>query len=333
MVFCEVQVTLAHGGKKLLGFALDAVELAFPVSHAVERGGAVEIENEGDIGKKVSDGEGVDAGGVLDRNAAGDALIDSGRVEETVADHDAAGLEGGLDFFPHELGAARGKEQEFGLWNESFAFRRVLEKVADRLPGGGATGLADEERVMAGLAEFVGQKRDLGGFPATLRAFKCDEKTLARHFERSALIFAAFHFSKAGMNHWLVKQEPDSYPWEQFVRDGGTAWTGVRNFQARNHLRAMAPGDRVLYYHSVTGKAVVGLSEVARSAYSDPTATEGDWSCVDLKPLRALQRPVTLEQIKAAPALAEIALLRQSRLSVMPVAKAEFEAILALSKK
>jgi len=135
------------------------------------------------------------------------------------------------------------------------------------------------------------------------------------------------------MNHWLVKQEPDSYPWAQFVRDGGTAWTGIRNFQARNNLRAMAAGDRVLYYHSVTGKAVVGVAEVVRTAYPDPTATEGDWSCVDLKPVRPLARPVTLDEIKTEPALAGVALLRQSRLSVMPLAKAEFETILALSKK
>jgi predicted RNA-binding protein with PUA-like domain len=135
------------------------------------------------------------------------------------------------------------------------------------------------------------------------------------------------------MNHWLVKQEPTSYPWEQFVHDGGTAWTGVRNFQARNHLRAMRPGDRVLYYHSVVGKEVVGLAEVARAAYPDPTATEGDWSCVDLKPVRALERAVTLDQIKAEPALSDIALLRQSRLSVMPLTKTEFETLLRLSKK
>jgi predicted RNA-binding protein with PUA-like domain len=135
------------------------------------------------------------------------------------------------------------------------------------------------------------------------------------------------------MNHWLVKQEPTSYPWEQFVRDRGTAWTGVRNFQARNHLRAMRPGDRVLYYHSVVGKEVVGLAEVARAAYPDPKATEGDWSCVDLKPVRALERAVTLDQIKAEPALSDIALLRQSRLSVMPLTKTEFETLLRLSKK
>ncbi|MFZ9964262.1 MAG: EVE domain-containing protein [Terrimicrobiaceae bacterium] len=135
------------------------------------------------------------------------------------------------------------------------------------------------------------------------------------------------------MNYWLVKQEPTSYPWEQFVLDGKTAWTGVRNFQARNHLRAMAPGDRVLYYYSVIGKAVVGMAEVVRSAYPDPTADEGDWSCVDLKPLEALRRPVALEEIKAESSLADIGLLRQSRLSVMPLKKAEFDAIVRLSKK
>jgi len=125
------------------------------------------------------------------------------------------------------------------------------------------------------------------------------------------------------VKYWLVKQEPDSYPWEQFVRDRGTAWTGVRNFQARNNLRAMKKGDEVFYYHSVTGKAVVGTARVARGAYPDPTAKEGDWSCVDLVPLRACRTPVTLEQIKAETSLGEIALLRQSRLSVMPLTAAE----------
>lgn len=125
------------------------------------------------------------------------------------------------------------------------------------------------------------------------------------------------------MKHWMVKQEPDSYPWEQFVRDKGTAWTGVRNFQARNNLRAMRKGDEVFYYHSVKGKCVVGLAEVAREAYPDPTAAEGDWSCVDLKPVRAFRTPVGLEQIKDEPGLRDIALLRQSRLSVMPLTAAE----------
>ena len=135
------------------------------------------------------------------------------------------------------------------------------------------------------------------------------------------------------MNHWLVKQEPTAYAWEEFVRDGKTAWTGVRNFQARNHLRAMAPGDRVLYYHSVTGKAVVGIAEVVHAAYPDATSTEGDWSCVDIAPIEALRRPVTLEEIKLEASLVDIGLLRQSRLSVMPLKKSEFDTILKLSKK
>ena len=125
------------------------------------------------------------------------------------------------------------------------------------------------------------------------------------------------------MKYWMVKQEPDSYPWEQFVRDKGTAWTGVRNFQARNNLRAMRRGDEVFYYHSVTGKCVVGVATVVREAYPDPTANEGDWSCVDLKPVRACRTPVELEQIKAEPGLRDIPLLRQSRLSVMPLAASE----------
>ena len=129
------------------------------------------------------------------------------------------------------------------------------------------------------------------------------------------------------MNHWLVKQEPDAYAWEQFVRDKGTAWTGVRNFQARNNLRAMKKGDEVFYYHSVTGKAVVGTARVTREAYRDPSAEDGDWSCVDLVPRQACRTPVTLEQIQAEPSLREIALLRQSRLSVMPLTSAEADTL------
>jgi predicted RNA-binding protein with PUA-like domain len=125
------------------------------------------------------------------------------------------------------------------------------------------------------------------------------------------------------MKHWLVKQEPSAYAWEQFVRDGGTAWTGVRNFQARNNLRSMHLGDEVFYYHSVTGKCVVGTATVVREAFPDPTATDGDWSSVELRPAKAFARPVTLEQIKAESGLRGIALLRQSRLSVMPVTAVE----------
>jgi predicted RNA-binding protein with PUA-like domain len=134
------------------------------------------------------------------------------------------------------------------------------------------------------------------------------------------------------MNHWLVKQEPSAYSWDDFVRDGRTAWTGVRNFQARNNLQAMRVGDAVFFYHSVTGKAVVGEARVVRVAYPDPTAEDGDWVCVDLAPHRALKRPVTLEQIKAEPALKNLALVRQSRLSVLPVTAAEYRAISALAR-
>lgn len=133
------------------------------------------------------------------------------------------------------------------------------------------------------------------------------------------------------MNYWLVKQEPKAYAWGDFLRDGITAWTGVRNFQARNYLRAMARGDIVLFYHSVVGKCIMGIAEVCREAYPDPTATEGDWACVDLRPLESFTRPVSLEQIKSSPLLGNIGLLRQSRLSVMPLTRAEFTEIKKLS--
>ncbi|HEY1769327.1 MAG TPA: EVE domain-containing protein [Chthoniobacterales bacterium] len=131
-------------------------------------------------------------------------------------------------------------------------------------------------------------------------------------------------------NYWLVKQEPESYSWTDFVRDGLTNWTGVRNFQARNNLRAMRKGDAVLYYHSVSEKAVVGIAEVTKEAFPDPTAKEGDWSAVELKAVKPLKHPVTLDRIKTEPRLREIALLRNSRLSVQPLGKAEFELIVRL---
>jgi predicted RNA-binding protein with PUA-like domain len=129
---------------------------------------------------------------------------------------------------------------------------------------------------------------------------------------------------------WLVKSEPEAYAWAQLVAAGRTAWTGVRNFTARLNLRAMRTGDFVLFYHSVTDKQVVGLAKVAKEAYPDPTAKEGDWSCVDLAPVKPLAKPVSLEQIKAEPALAGMKLLRQSRLSVSPVTKGEFDRLLKL---
>lgn len=132
---------------------------------------------------------------------------------------------------------------------------------------------------------------------------------------------------------WLVKQEPTAYSWDDFVKDGRTSWTGVRNFTARNNLRAMSTGDEVLFYHSVAGKAVVGVAEVARTAYADPTATEGDWSAVDLVPKRPLKRQVTLDEMKQNPALRETALLRLSRLSVQPLSEPEFRDILKMSAR
>lgn len=133
------------------------------------------------------------------------------------------------------------------------------------------------------------------------------------------------------MQHWLVKQEPEAYSWTMLVKDRRTAWTGVRNFQARNNLRAMRKGDLVLFYHSVTEKQVVGLARVTREAYPDPTVTEGDWSCVDLAPVKELKAPVRLDTIKADKVLAEIPLVRQGRLSVMPLTQAQFERILKLA--
>jgi len=134
------------------------------------------------------------------------------------------------------------------------------------------------------------------------------------------------------MNYWLVKSEPETYSWAKFVTEGGTAWTGVRNFAARNHLRAMKPGDTVFFYHSGEAKSVVGLARVTRMAYPDPTAEEGDWSAVGLVPFKASTRPVTLETIKADKILREMKLARQSRLSVSPVTREQFTRLLKLSK-
>jgi len=128
-------------------------------------------------------------------------------------------------------------------------------------------------------------------------------------------------------NYWLVKQEPSDYSWSDFVRDRRTSWTGVRNYTARNNLRRMQNGDEVFFYQSGEEKAVVGIAQVRKTAYRDATAKEGDWSAVDLVPLRRLPRPVTLQQIKAEPRLKNIALVRQPRLSVMPLSASEFRLI------
>src|ERR1700726_3886445 len=131
-------------------------------------------------------------------------------------------------------------------------------------------------------------------------------------------------------NYWLVKQEPTAYSWADFRKEGGTSWTSVRNYTARNNLRKMQPGDEVLFYHSGEDKAVVGIAKVKRAAYPDPTATEGDWSAVDLVPIRALARPVTLAEIKKTRSLQKLPLIRQSRLSVMPVPAPDFRTIVKM---
>ena len=132
--------------------------------------------------------------------------------------------------------------------------------------------------------------------------------------------------------HWLVKSEPYEYSWDNLVRDGSTYWDGVRNAQARNNLRAMAVGDLVLYYHSNVGKEVVGVAKVKKTAYQDPTTDDDRWVVVDVAPLKVLAEPVTLKDIKAAPKLSEMVLIKQSRLSVMPIEKKHFDAILKMGK-
>jgi predicted RNA-binding protein with PUA-like domain len=133
------------------------------------------------------------------------------------------------------------------------------------------------------------------------------------------------------MNYWLVKQEPSKYPFSLFLKEKKTIWDGVRNYQARNFLRAMQAGDQVLYYHSVDEKAVVGIAQVLKTAFPDPTSPQGEeWSSVLLGATRAIAKPVTLDQLKAEKKFSELLLLRQSRLSVMPVPAALFQAILKM---
>jgi predicted RNA-binding protein with PUA-like domain len=135
------------------------------------------------------------------------------------------------------------------------------------------------------------------------------------------------------MNHWLVKQEPSTYPFSRFLQEKKVVWDGVRNYQARNFLRQMKKGDKVLYYHSVDERAVVGTAKVSRPAFPDPTAPQDeDWTSVELTADCPLLTPVTLDQLKADPRFRDLLLLRQSRLSVMPVAPNLFQAILKLGR-
>ncbi|NUQ23074.1 MAG: EVE domain-containing protein [Saprospiraceae bacterium] len=133
------------------------------------------------------------------------------------------------------------------------------------------------------------------------------------------------------MNYWLVKSEPFVFSFADLEREGRTMWEGVRNYTARNNLRAMRNGDLVLFYHSNEGLEIVGIATVIKESYPDPTAEKGDWSVVDLAPVKRLQNTVPLSVIKATPALQEIGLVRQGRLSVMPLQPEEFQAILQMA--
>ena len=133
--------------------------------------------------------------------------------------------------------------------------------------------------------------------------------------------------------YWLIKSEPSTYSWDDLVRDGWTYWDGVRNYEARNNLRKMSKGDHALFYHSVRGTVVVGIAEVIREHYQDPTTDDERWCAVDFKPVRPLGRPVRLKEIKKNPRLADMVLVRRSRLSVCPVTRHEFRAVLAMGDK
>ena len=135
------------------------------------------------------------------------------------------------------------------------------------------------------------------------------------------------------MAYWLVKSEPSVYSWEQFQKDGKTSWEGVRNYAARNHLKAMKKGDEVFYYHSNEGLSIVGIAKVIKEAYQDPTTTEDAWVTIDLKPVKSLKYPVSMKQIKTEQRLKDMALLRISRLSVQPVTEEEWKVVLELSGK
>ena len=129
-----------------------------------------------------------------------------------------------------------------------------------------------------------------------------------------------------------MKEEPEAYSWATFVKERGTSWTGVRNFQARNNLRAMKKADLVFFYHSVSEKQIVGIARVEKESYPDPTAKDGDWVCVDMVPVRALKQPVCLDAIKADKVLKEMPLIRNSRLSVMPLTPGQCERLLELAE-
>lgn len=152
-------------------------------------------------------------------------------------------------------------------------------------------------------------------------------------FEANSTALKITHYSLFTiMAYWLVKSEPFKYSWEQFEKDGKTLWDGVRNYAARNNLKAMKKGDKVFYYHSNEGLEIVGIAQVAKEHYQDPTTDDAAWVVVDLKPLKRLKQPVSLLQIKQDPRLSNMALLRLSRLSVQPVTDEEWNIIIQLSE-
>jgi predicted RNA-binding protein with PUA-like domain len=132
------------------------------------------------------------------------------------------------------------------------------------------------------------------------------------------------------MQYWLIKSDPETYGWNDMQRDKKTSWDGIRNYAARIHLRSMQKGDRCLFYHSVKKPEVVGIVEVTKTAYPDPTATDGDWSSVEVKVIQAFKRSVTLQQIKDNPDLSDMVLLRISRLSTQPVTESEYQTIVKM---
>ena len=134
------------------------------------------------------------------------------------------------------------------------------------------------------------------------------------------------------MRYWLMKSEPAAYGWDRLVKEGGTVWDGVRNHRAKNNLQAMQVGDWAFFYHSVTGKEIVGIVEIVRAGLTDPKDESGTWAAVEIKPVRKLERPVTLAGIKAEPALSDIELIRQSRLSVAEIRPEEWDKILDMAK-
>ncbi|HEX2935845.1 MAG TPA: EVE domain-containing protein [Bacteroidales bacterium] len=134
-------------------------------------------------------------------------------------------------------------------------------------------------------------------------------------------------------NYWLLKTEPETFSWDNLVEQKTSMWDGVRNFQARNNLRKMKIGDKGLFYHSGKNPGIIGIAEIVKEYYPDPTAKEGDWSVVDIKPIRKLERFITLQEIKALSSLQEMVLVKSSRLSVQPVTKEEFETIMKLEKE